>query len=123
MLAQPEGYSPYDRISWAGFAIPLAAVGMALVVGTLVSSLPEFEPIAHPDEILHESHVARLGGQLFAKHLVSVEIVGTILLVALVGAIVIVIQGNPRRGSGPRGTGTQETGSQGTGTQEGVTER
>jgi NADH-quinone oxidoreductase subunit J len=97
MLAQPEGHSPYDRISWAGFAIPIATIGVALLVGTLVSSLPEFSPVARPDEVLHEAHVARLGGELFAKHLVSVEVVGTVLLVALVGAIAIVIQGNPRR--------------------------
>lgn len=97
MLAQPDGHSPYDRISWAGFAIPIATLAVALVLGTLVSSLPEFPPVSAPNEILHEAHVARLGGQLFAKHLVSVEVIGTILLVALVGAIAIVIQGNPRR--------------------------
>lgn len=97
MLAQPDGHSPYDRISWAGFAIPIAAIGVALVLGALISSLPELPPVATPDEILHDEHVARLGGELFAKHLVSVEVVGTILLVALVGAIAIVIQGNPRR--------------------------
>lgn len=99
MLAQPEGHSPYDRISWAGFAIPIAAIGVALVVGALVGSLPNFSPKPFPAEILHKEHVARLGGQLFARHLVSVEVVGTILLVALVGAIAIVIQGNPRRKS------------------------
>jgi NADH-quinone oxidoreductase subunit J len=108
MLAQPEGHSPYDRISWAGFAIPIATVGVALFLGTLIGSLPEFSPVAMPEEILHEAHVARLGGELFAKHLVSVEVVGTILLAALVGAIAIVIQGNPRRKTGVR---------------EGVTER
>lgn len=97
MLAQPEGHSPYDRISWAGFAIPIATIGVALVLGTLIGSLPEFSPVAMPEKILHEAHVARLGNELFAKHLVSVEVVGTILLVALVGAIAIVIQGNPRR--------------------------
>jgi NADH-quinone oxidoreductase subunit J len=97
MLAQPEGHSPYDRISWAGFAIPVATIGVALLVGTLISSLPEISPVAEPREVLHEAHVARLGAQMFAKHLVSVEVVGTVLLVALVGAIAIVIQGNPRR--------------------------
>jgi NADH-quinone oxidoreductase subunit J len=108
MLAQPEGHSPYDRISWAGFAIPIAAIGVALLLGTLVSSLPEFDSVGRPNEILHEAHVARLGGQLFAKHLVSVEVVGTILLVALVGAIAIVIQGNPRRRTGGQSRGEQE---------------
>jgi NADH-quinone oxidoreductase subunit J len=97
MLAQPEGHSLYDRISWAGFAAPMATIGVALVVGTLISSLPEFAPVTTPDEVLHEAHVARLGGQLFAKHLVAVEVIGTILLVALVGAIAIVIQGKSAR--------------------------
>ena len=108
MLAQPEGHSPYDRISWAGFAIPVATVGVALLVGTLISSLPEFLAVAKPDEVLHEAHVARLGGELFAKHLVSVEVVGTVLLVALVGAIAIVIQGHPRRGTVNPDSGTQQ---------------
>lgn len=108
MLAQPEGHSPYDRISWAGFAIPTATIGAALLIGTLIGLFPEFSPVARPEEILHEAHVARLGGELFAKHLVSVEVVGTILLVALVGAIAIVIQGNPRRRTGTRESGTRE---------------
>ena len=119
MLAQPEGYSPYDRISWAGFAIPMASIGVALLVGTLVSSLPELAPAAAPEEVLHPSHVARLGGELFAKHLVSVEVVGTVLLVALVGAIAIVIQGNPRQR--PRREGRARR--QGRGSQEGRADR
>ena len=36
-------------------------------------------------------HVAHLGGYLFGRHLVAVEVAGTLLLVALVGAIVIVL--------------------------------
>lgn len=108
MLAQPEGHSPYDRISWAGFAIPIATIGVALLIGALFTSLPQFSPVSSPDEVLHESHVARLGAELFARHLISVEVVGTVLLVALVGAIVIVIQGNPRRGTGSRESGTQQ---------------
>ncbi len=97
MLAQPEGHAAYDRISWAGFAVPLAAVSVALLVGTLINSLPALPPVAYPDDVLHESHVARLGSELFARHLVAVEVVGTVLLVALVGAIAIVIQGQTRR--------------------------
>ncbi len=97
MLAQPEGHAAYDRISWAGFAIPMSAIGVALLTGTILSSLPEFAPVGPPVDVLHEAHVAKLGSELFARHLVAVEVVGTILLVALVGAIAIVIQGNPRR--------------------------
>ena len=41
-------------------------------------------------------HVANLGRRLFGEHLVSVELAGTLLLVALVGAVAILIQGRPR---------------------------
>jgi len=37
--------------------------------------------------------VARLGGELFGRHLVAVEAVGILLLVALIGAIAIVSNG------------------------------
>ena len=37
-------------------------------------------------------HVARLGGELFGRHLIAVEVAGTLLLVALVGAAAIVAQ-------------------------------
>ena len=35
-------------------------------------------------------HVASLGGQLFGRHLIAIEVAGTLLLVALVGAVAIV---------------------------------
>ena len=47
---------------------------------------------AHED-VLHPAHMAHLGGQLFGRHLVSVEAAGTLLLAALIGAVAIVIQG------------------------------
>jgi hypothetical protein len=37
--------------------------------------------------------MAHLGRELFSAHLLSVEIAGTLLLIALVGAIAMVIQG------------------------------
>ena len=40
--------------------------------------------------ILTPQHVARLGGELFGRHLIAVEVAGVLLLVALVGAAVIV---------------------------------
>lgn len=101
MLAQPEGNADYDRISWAGFAAPVAVISVALLVGVLGSSLPTFA-ISPPVDtqlragVLAPEHVAKLGSELFARQLVAVEIVGTILLVALVGAIVIVIHGKPQ---------------------------
>ena len=50
--------------------------------------------------ILTPQHVARLGGELFGRHLIAVEVAGTLLLVALVGAAVIVAQGREEKGSG-----------------------
>jgi NADH-quinone oxidoreductase subunit J len=43
--------------------------------------------------ILADEHVATLGAQLFSRHLIAIEVAGTLLLVALVGAIVIVSHG------------------------------
>jgi NADH-quinone oxidoreductase subunit J len=40
--------------------------------------------------ILTPRHVARIGGELFGRHLIAVEVAGTLLLAALVGAAVIV---------------------------------
>ena len=48
--------------------------------------------------------MAELGSHLFAYHLVAIEVVGTLLLVALVGAIAIVIQGRKTQGHGSAGT-------------------
>jgi NADH-quinone oxidoreductase subunit J len=50
---------------------------------------------AHND-ILTEQHMARLGGYLFTRHLISIEVAGTLLLAALVGAVAIAIQGKQR---------------------------
>jgi NADH-quinone oxidoreductase subunit J len=42
---------------------------------------------------LAANHVARLGGELFGRHLVAVEAAGVLLLVALIGAIAVVSRG------------------------------
>ncbi len=107
MLAQPEGHAFYDRVSWEA---PLSACTGAVMVGlmtmTLAASLrspPAAEGAPAPAmwldakaaadrdaDILNSEHVATLGGQLFSSHLVAVELAGTLLMVALVGAIAIV---------------------------------
>lgn len=98
MLAQPSGHALYDRISWAGFAPAMAVLAATVLVGMLLAALPAFDAPPAPTDVLHEAHVARLGGELFTRHLLAVEIVGTLLLVALVGAISIVKHGEtPRR--------------------------
>ncbi|MDZ4817856.1 MAG: NADH-quinone oxidoreductase subunit J [Planctomycetota bacterium] len=47
--------------------------------------------------ILTDQHVARLGGELFGSHLVAIEVGGTLLLIALVGAIAIVAHDRPKK--------------------------
>jgi len=104
MLAQPEGRAPYDRTSWEAM---LAAVTGAMLVGILSLTISSVlvpaersgEALAvaaearEPAEVLAAEQVARLGGQLFGRHLLAVEVAGTLLLAALVGAAVIAAQG------------------------------
>lgn len=103
MLAQPEGHAFYDRLSWAA---PLSAATGALLVGVLtmtfasvfrhpaIAAVPQ-APFAMPaleNDVLADQHMAHLGAHLFSQHLVSVEVAGTLLLVALVGTVAIVAQ-------------------------------
>ncbi len=95
MLAQPGGDAYYDRISWEGM---LAAATGAVLVGVLSMTISklELDKLKSPEaatlekNILAEEHVAKLGTELFGRHLIAVEIAGTLLLVALVGATAIV---------------------------------
>jgi NADH-quinone oxidoreductase subunit J len=113
MLAQPQGHASYDRLTWGGLPKVLGVVTGGLLIGVLTFFLgrlkdetkqpPSVEAIAEAqanllanDGILAEKHVANLGRHLFSEHLVSIELAGTLLLVALVGAIAIVMHGRPR---------------------------
>lgn len=100
MLAQPQGRASYDRVSWE--ALVSAATG-SVIVGilamTVTSVLAKPEELAAPVAvsaadrqagILAEEHVAQLGNVLFGPHLLAVEVGGTLLLAALIGAAVIV---------------------------------
>ena len=95
MLAQPKGKAAYDRVSWEA---PIAAAAGVLMVGILSIAIGSAfsHPIVPPTEaalaagVLNPQHVARFGGQLFGRHLIAIEVAGTLLLVALVGAAVIV---------------------------------
>ena len=55
-------------------------------------------PLAAPSQekleqgVLVSEHVAALGGELFGKHLIAIEVAGTLLFAAIVGAAVIVNQ-------------------------------
>ena len=51
-------------------------------------------------DMLTGPHVGKLGGQLCRRHLIAVEVAGTLILAALVGAVAIVAQGvEPRKGT------------------------
>jgi NADH-quinone oxidoreductase subunit J len=114
MLAQPAGLAPYDRVSNEPF---LAALAGAVLLGVLSLSIGRLSaaPAACcslPSRVrtdgpatpaaaatggvvdpLAENHVARLGGELFGRHLIAVEAAGVLLLVALIGAIAVVARG------------------------------
>jgi NADH-quinone oxidoreductase subunit J len=100
MLAQPEGRDAFDRISWGWYTKPVSAIMAALLVVILTFAFRagiENQSVSRPagsvENVLHPAHMARFGGELFGKHLLSVELAGTLLLIALVGAIAILIQG------------------------------
>jgi NADH-quinone oxidoreductase subunit J len=122
MLAQPEGHATYDRISWGWFPKAFSVLSAAIIVGVLTMLLSGLReraladrPIATPAAVVDATgapvltdaqplnpvldpanHMAGLGGYLFSRHLLSVELAGTLLLAALVGAVAIAIQGARR---------------------------
>ena len=121
MLAQPEGHAPYDRINWGWFAKTASVFVAAAIVGLLTMLLGGLKqqalaetkaasvesPSDTPGPIVaagkpenpvldHPHHMARLGAVLFSQHLVSVELAGTLLLAALVGAVAIAAHGKRR---------------------------
>jgi NADH-quinone oxidoreductase subunit J len=113
MLAQPEGHSSYDRLTWGGLPKILSVVTAGLLLGILVMQLsglkrdaykpiePEAaqlaaERLTAENGILSTKHMANLGRHLFSEQLIAVELAGTLLLVALVGAVAIAMQRQPR---------------------------
>lgn len=93
MLATPTGASVPDRLSWEPM---LSAATGAVLVGVLTMTLGGLilqTPATMADReqvMLADEHMAQIGGELFGRHLVSVEIGATLLMVALVGATAIV---------------------------------
>ena len=105
MLADPQGRAYYDRVGWE---TALSAFTGAVIVGILSMAMisvltrpPQalIAAAATPQEraelVLSEYPVALLGVELFGRHLIAVEVAGTLLLAALVGAAAIVAQGRP----------------------------
>ena len=112
MLAQPSGLTTSDRITTEPL---LSAVAGAVLLGLLslsigrlsadapaccrlpskaaaLGAVAEPAPAASVD-LLAADQVARLGGELFGRHLIAVEAIGILLLIALIGAIAIVSHG------------------------------
>lgn len=113
MLAQPEGHSAYDRLTWGGLPKILGVAASGLLLGILIFLLGDLRTKAiepQTDEallaahttltaeqgILAPRHMANLGRHLWTEHLISIELAGTLLLVALVGAVAMAIYGRPR---------------------------
>jgi NADH-quinone oxidoreductase subunit J len=105
MLSQPEGHTSYDRQSWEPL---LSAFTGAMIVGILSMTIAGVMTTAQAGTaaaasreahgvLLASDHVARLGAELFTRHLVAVETAGTLLFAALVGAAAIVSQGRGQR--------------------------
>ena len=116
MLAQPAGLAPYDRVSNEPL---LSAIAGATLLGLLTLSIGRLSAdpdccqvpskatalaagtpakaaggdaidVAIAVDPLAADQVARLGGELFGRHLLAVEAAGVLLLVALVGSIAVV---------------------------------
>lgn len=118
MLAQPSGMAPYDRVSnepllsaVAGAVllgllslfvgrlsaetptccrVPSRGAALATTSGQAAAPVPTADATTATTDPLAENHVARLGGELFGRHLLAVEVAGVLLLVALIGSIAIV---------------------------------
>ena len=74
-------------------ATPSAAADVATPAAASTNAAAAAGAISTATDPLAANHVARLGGELFGRHLVAVEAAGVLLLVALIGAIAVVSRG------------------------------
>jgi hypothetical protein len=70
--------------------VPSRGAALAVPPGEAAAPQPPAGAAATTADPLAENHVARLGGELFGRHLLAVEVAGVLLLVALIGSIAIV---------------------------------
>jgi NADH-quinone oxidoreductase subunit J len=101
MLANPKGTAYYDRLTWESWlAAPAAALMVVVLTAVVTRSLymggdearvvPSVTEVQRADEILSTAHMTHLGRRIFSEYLIAIEVAGTLLLVALVGAVAIV---------------------------------
>jgi NADH-quinone oxidoreductase subunit J len=120
MLAQPAGHSAYDRMSWSPLTKPLAIFSAALILGAVLGVTHVWIPRSNTKAddvvkaglvaksqstelqaggVMDKQHTALLGRELFSRQLIAVEVAGTLLMAALVGAVAIAIHGKQRVGN------------------------
>lgn len=122
MLAQQHEAAQHDRfarepeLATAG-SFALLAVLLTTIVVTYDGDHPALRPVPAEapgiaawevwDGRPEAPHVAALGRALFIEHWLSIELAGTLLLVAMVGAIVIAARRAPPAASGPSEAATE----------------
>ncbi len=103
MLAQPSGMASYDRVSNEPL---LSTITGAVLLGILSLSIGRLSTstasmagneLTSSSNVLQTDHVARIGAELFGRHLIAFEAAGVLLLIALVGSIAIVARGEETR--------------------------
>ncbi len=104
MLANPKGTAYYDRLTWEPWLAAPAGALMVVVLTIAVSrtfsptespprGLPAISAETRATEVLTQTHhMAHLGRRMFGEYLIVIEVAGTLLMVALVGAVAIVMQ-------------------------------
>jgi NADH-quinone oxidoreductase subunit J len=94
MLAQPEGHTFYDRMSWGKLPRWLASLAGMSMASLIAWSTTKMLPgsASAPVALNEPEHVAALGGVLFSKYLLEIQIAGALLLIALVGAVAMASQ-------------------------------
>jgi NADH:ubiquinone oxidoreductase subunit 6 (subunit J) len=90
LLADESKLKELNTALAASLAKPLDTSADQILIVLDENKLPAIRnPGDRAKNILNKEHVAKLGGEMFSRHLIAVEIAGTLLLVALVGAIAI----------------------------------
>jgi len=99
--AVPADLPAEDVADWEATA---AAQLVPTVAGLLDLNPATFDVVVSTREnVRARQHVARLGGNLFSRHLISIQAAGALLLAALVGAVAIAMGGRQSRLGGEGG--------------------
>lgn len=110
MLAQPRGRDVYDRLTWSNQAkiltalvagiFPALFIGWSMPPGSLPppteplpASSPAFTAQGSTDQPTAGGHTVLFGRDVFSRYLIHVELAGTLLLAALIGAVAMVLYG------------------------------